>query len=187
MKKIELIENLIEDFATSVNHAKDGKKENDSSNLEYHFKHLHDLSDSVAILVKSGNDEQYFVFYLDKELIVCGIDIMGVDFQVVPEDIIEKQMTELEAKDEPLYNAVTHTNEQRALLVAHFAKAMKDSCEPNLALILATNPSYISLKETITFINEVYGKMYFYARTSNAYVVLEFIDDLENADMVTYV
>ncbi|WP_045412947.1 hypothetical protein [Vibrio owensii] len=186
MREIELIENLIENFLASVNHAKDGQRESDSTNLVCKFKYLYDVCDSVAILVKAGNDEQYHAFYLDKELIVCGIDIMGGDFQVVPEDIIEKQMTELESNDEQLYNAVMNTNEQRALLVTHLAKAMKDSCEPNLALILATNPHYLSLIETISFINEFYGKIYFYASTNNEYVTLEFLDDLENSDVVTY-
>ncbi|MCY9861294.1 hypothetical protein OTK49_02035 [Vibrio coralliirubri] len=191
MSKTEQFENLVEDFASAINAVRlptNGFFGVDvaSSGVAATYEKLIASGAEISLLIQAGQAEQYFAFQLDLDLSIKLEYILGADFTYVPESVVDKQMSQLELDNRELFLALMETNKQRSALVKSFANAIKDTCVPYKALSLADEPSYLTLKECIQVLSEVYGKIFICAISKEEKVVLEFREDLENADMFIY-
>lgn len=190
MSKTEKLENLVEGFASAINKACSPSSDvlggGAARELTLAFTNLFGEGADISILIKAGDAEQYFGFRIDEEFVIQEEFILGEDFAYVPATVVEAQMEQLKVDNHELFKAVVVTNEQRAAVAKSFAGAIKDCCEPFKALSLADDPRYLTLPECVQFISGAYGQIFILAKVEDAQVVLEFKEDLENADMITY-
>lgn len=185
------IENLIECFAESVNLVKDPSAlifnaDDICAELKTNFNQLIASSERFSILVKVGDADQYYGYHIDNSFNVIGVDVFDEDFSIVDKSIIKEQLNNLSTSNGELYKQVMWTNDQRQALVSSFAEKISESCFPNRTLKLERETTYLTLRECVTAITGIFGGIFFYSESSEGFVVLEFLDDLSNANLYSY-